>query len=235
MSLELVTPASRIFVALDVPTADAARELVDTLGPTGCSFKIGMQLFYAGGAELVRELSQAGNTVFLDLKLHDIPNTVAGALGSLAPLGAHLINVHASGGKQMMEAAKQAADVAGVPAVLAVTVLTSLDDNDLKELGFAHTTEGEVLQLARMTQESGLDGVICSPREIGIIRRECGEDFLLITPGIRPAWSVTDDQKRVMTPAQAFEKGASGVVIGRPITKDAAPADAFARVMDELA
>jgi orotidine-5'-phosphate decarboxylase len=234
MALEFKSPAQRIFAALDVPDTEKAKKLVDVLGPTGCSFKIGMQLFYSGGAGLVRELVDAGNTVFLDLKLHDIPNTVAGAVHSLAGLGAQIVNIHASGGLEMMRAARAAANETGVDSIIAVTVLTSLGDEDLKELGFAHTSRGEVMQLARLARQAELDGVVCSPKEIRILRDEIGEDFLLITPGIRPSWSAADDQKRIMTPAEAFEKGASAVVIGRPITKNSDPAEALQRILDEI-
>lgn len=234
MSLTFKSPASRIFVALDVPDIDSARIITNELGASGCSFKIGMELFYGGGAPLVRELVDAGNLVFLDLKLHDIPNTVSGALRSLAGLGAQVVNLHASGGGQMMRAARKAADEAGIDALIAVTILTSLGDQDLKDLGFAHTTKGEVLQLARLANEAGLDGVVCSPREIRVLRDEIGDDFLLITPGIRPGWAAADDQKRIMTPAEAFELGTSAIVIGRPVTKADSPRDALKQIIDEI-
>ena len=225
--------SDRIFVALDVATADEARALVERLGDTATSYKIGLQLFCSAGGGIVRELADAGKRIFLDLKFHDIPNTVAGAVRSVAGLGAAVINVHCSGGPEMMRAAAETA--AGGMAVIGVTVLTSLDDEDLKELGFAHTTEGQVLQMARLAGQSGLDGVVCSPKEIGMLRREMGDDFLLITPGIRPAWAAKGDQKRIMTPADAFKKGASALVIGRPITGADSPADAMVRILDECA
>ena len=223
----------RIFVALDVPGADEARALVEKLGEEASCFKIGLQLFCKAGPQFVRELAKEGKIIFLDLKFHDIPNTVAGAVASVANLGAKLMNIHCSGGSEMMTAARKAADEHGDTALLGVTVLTSLDDENLKDLGFAHTTEGQVLQFARMANEAKLDGVVCSPKEIELLRSEIGDDFLLVTPGIRPAWSVAGDQKRITTPKEALEKGASALVIGRPITGADNPADAIKRILDE--
>ena len=225
----------RVFVALDVATAGEARRLVGRLGGEATSFKIGLQLFCSAGPELVRELAAAGHRVFLDLKFHDIPNTVAGAVGSVVGLGVAMINVHCAGGAQMLRAAREALPDSERPALLGVTVLTSLDDDDLRALGVAHTSEGQVLLLARTAREAGLDGIVCSPREIGLLRDDLGEDFLLVTPGIRPAWAAPGDQKRITTPAQALADGASALVIGRPITAHADPAEAMRRVLEELA
>lgn len=223
----------RIFVALDVPTADEARALVERLGDEATSYKIGLQLFCAAGPEIVSEFAKAGKRIFLDLKFHDIPNTVAGAVRSVAGLGAAVMNVHCSGGMEMMRTAAETAG--GGILVIGVTVLTSLNDDDLKEMGVAHTTEGQVLQFARMANEAGLDGVVCSAKEIGMLRREIGDDFLLITPGIRPEWAASGDQKRIVTPSEAFKKGASALVIGRPITGQDNPAAAMRRILDECA
>jgi orotidine-5'-phosphate decarboxylase len=222
----------RIFVALDVPGADEARRLVERLGDEATSYKIGLQLFCSAGPEIVSEFARAGKNIFLDLKFHDIPNTVAGAVRSVSSLGARLMNVHCSGGLAMLEAAALAGKE-GDAAILGVTVLTSLGDEDLKELGIAHTAGGQVLNLARMAQEAGLDGVICSPRELETLRAEVGKEFLLVTPGIRPQWAAANDQKRITTPAEAFEKGASAIVIGRPITGDENPPAAMRRVLEE--
>ena len=231
----------RVFVALDVPTAGEARRLVERLEGEATSFKIGLQLFCSAGPELVRELASSGYRIFLDLKFHDIPNTVAGAVRSVAGLGVAMINVHCAGGAQMLRAAREAltegeeGEEGERPALLGVTVLTSLDDDDLRALGVAHTSEGQVLVMARTAKEAGLDGVVCSPREIGLLRADLGENFLLVTPGIRPAWSAAGDQKRITTPAQALADGASALVIGRPITAHADPAEAMRRVLEELA
>jgi orotidine-5'-phosphate decarboxylase len=229
------TTADRVFVALDVPGGEEARCLVDRLKGEATSFKIGLQLFCSAGPGLVRELAADGSSVFLDLKFHDIPNTVAGAVRSVAGLGAAVINVHCSGGPEMLRAARAALEGENRPALVGVTVLTSLNDDDLRTLGVAHTSGGQVLLLARMAKESGLDGVICSAKELPLLRRELGEDFLLITPGIRPAWSEAGDQKRITTPKQALQSGASALVIGRPVTGAPDPAEAMRRVLEEIA
>lgn len=225
----------RIFIALDVPTDDDARRLIERLGETATSYKIGLQLFCSAGPSFVRELAEAGLRVFLDLKLHDIPNTIAGAINSIASLGAALINLHCSGGEAMMRAAREALPADSGTALIGVTVLTSLDDDDLRSLGVAHTSDGQVLLLARMAKESGLDGVVCSPKEIESLRAEMGDDFLLVTPGIRPAWAAAGDQKRITTPREAIEAGASALVIGRPVTAAPDPAEAMRQVLGELA
>jgi orotidine-5'-phosphate decarboxylase len=232
MAMQFTSVRERIFIALDVASADAARRLIDTLGDDGQSYKIGLELFTAAGPGLVRELADAGKTIFLDLKFHDIPNTVAGAVRSVAGLGAKVINLHASGGAEMMRAARSAVGEGG-PAIIGVTVLTSLDDQNLKDLGFAHTAEGQVLLFARAAHEAGLQGVVCSPREIELLRGEFGPEFLLITPGIRPEWAAAGDQKRIMTPREAFKAGASALVIGRPVTGAPEPAAALRRIFGE--
>jgi orotidine-5'-phosphate decarboxylase len=217
---------NRILVALDVPTAAAAIELADRLRGEVGGFKIGKQLFTAAGPEIVRTLSGQGDRVFLDLKFHDIPNTVAGAVGSAAQLGAWMVNVHASGGAAMMAAARKAADDAARetdrprPLVIGVTVLTSLDAHALVSVGVSDTPEAQVLRLARLAQEAGLDGVVASAQETAAIRSACGAGFAIVTPGIRggAAASGPDDQRRTTTPRQAIDAGSSYLVIGRPIT-----------------
>jgi orotidine-5'-phosphate decarboxylase len=181
-----------------------------------------------------------GKKPFLDLKLHDIPNTAAGAVRSATRNGARMLTLHASGGKEMMAAASRAAreesDKAGRarPLLLGVTVLTSLKDEELRLIGFAHAVADQVLRLAVLARDSGLDGVVCSPHEIEIIKRECGGDFLVVTPGIRPAWAAAQDQKRVMTPAEALSRGADYLVIGRPITGAVSPHEAYLKVLSEI-
>jgi orotidine-5'-phosphate decarboxylase len=182
-----------------------------------------------------------GKKPFLDLKFHDIPNTVAGAVRSATRHGVHMLTLHASGGKEMMAAAASAAREEsaktgkGRPILLGVTVLTSLKDDELHRIGFAHAVADQVLRLAVLAKDAGLDGVVCSPHEIEITKKECGRDFLVVTPGIRPAWAAAQDQKRIMTPAEALEKGADYLVIGRPVTGAPSPGDAFLRILAEMA
>ena len=231
--MEFKTTRDRIFIALDFPTAAQAMELVNRLGDEASSYKVGLQLFCSEGGSIVKQLSEMGKNVFLDLKFHDIPNTVAGAINSVSQLGANVMNVHCSGGMEMMKKAREAADECGGLTVIGVTVLTSLDDENLKDMGYAHTTEGQVLLFARQAKEAGLNGVVCSPKEIEIIRSEVGDDFLLITPGIRPAWAAKGDQKRITTPSAALKKGASALVIGRPITAADDPVEAMRKIIAE--
>ncbi len=215
---------NRILVALDVPSADAALAAADELRGDVAGFKIGSELFTAAGPEIVRRLVASGDQVFLDLKFHDIPNTVAGAVRSAVQLGVWMLNVHASGGRPMMEAARKAADdhvPAGGhrPVVIAVTALTSLDSATLATVGVPATPLDHVLRLAALAQQAGLDGVVASPQETAAIRRACGPDFVIVTPGIRggSAASGADDQQRTATPAGAVEAGSSYLVVGRPI------------------
>jgi orotidine-5'-phosphate decarboxylase len=217
---------NRILVALDVESAQQAITLADTLRGVVGGFKIGKQLFTAEGPAIVRTLSERGDRVFLDLKFHDIPNTVAGAVASSVSTGAWMVNVHASGGRKMMEAAAEAARTTAQrtgrerPLVIGVTVLTSLDEAQLQETGITTGVLDHVVHLARLAKASGLDGVVASPQEIAAIRQACGPEFLIVAPGIRPRTSSprTDDQARTMGPAEAVAAGASYLVVGRPIT-----------------
>jgi orotidine-5'-phosphate decarboxylase len=198
--------------------------------------KIGKEMFTRLGPAFVEDVQQQGFDVFLDLKYHDIPNTVAQACKAACDLGVWMLNVHASGGRRMMEAARDAiAAHRHQPRLIAVTMLTSLDQNDIAEIGYRGTPEENVLRLAALTQASGLDGVVCSPREVVLLREKIGSDFLLVTPGIRPAGSAGDDQRRTMTPAQALQAGASYLVIGRPITAAADPMQALLTIESENA
>lgn len=229
-----------VLVALDVDNAAAARALADRLRGSVGGYKVGHQLFTSEGPSVVRDLVARGDRVFLDLKYHDIPNTVAGAVAAAAGLGVWMVNVHAGGGRPMMSAARQAADEAAqrhgrpAPLVIAVTVLTSLDAATLATLGVDESPLDHVVRLARLTQDAGLDGVVASPLEIAAIRQACGDQFLIVTPGIRggSAAAGPDDQQRTATPAGAMAAGASYLVVGRPITGAADPraaADAIAR------
>ena len=221
-----------ILVALDVSTAAEARALADRLRGTVGGFKIGKQLFTSEGPSIVRDLISRGDRVFLDLKFHDIPNTVASAVGAAASLGVWMLNVHASGGLKMMQAAKEAADRAGDrtgrrPLVIAVTVLTSFDQAMLEGTGVNRPIPAQVEHLAALTKEAGLDGVVASPHEIDAIRARCGSDFLIVTPGIRTGpVAPGDDQVRTRSAREAMDAGASYLVVGRPILKAADPAAA---------
>ena len=224
-----------IIVVLDYPSSDAALALVEQLDPKRCNVKVGKELFTRAGPDVVRALVDRGFRVFLDLKYHDIPNTVGAACAAATDLGVWMLNVHASGGPAMLQAARAAVgDAADRPKIIAVTVLTSLDSNDLSAAGFAGDTATTASKLANLTEECGLDGVVCSPQEIAMMRAERSDNFLLVTPGIRPAGSAVGDQKRVMTPADALAAGASYLVIGRPITAAPDPMEAFAAIEASL-
>lgn len=229
----------RLIVALDVDTASAARRLADTLRGSVGAFKIGSRLFTAEGPAFVRELTGRGDRVFLDLKFHDIPNTVAGAVAAAVDLGVWMANVHAMGGVEMLRAARAAADAKAralgrqPPVLIAVTVLTSLDDAALGRVGIEGPAIDRVERLSRLTREAGLDGVVAAPRETARIRRACGPDFVIVTPGIRGAGAPPDDQQRTMTMRQALEAGASYVVVGRPIVAAPDPAAAAHRLIAE--
>ncbi len=232
-------PHERIFVGLDTPDIDKAAHLAKTLIGSVGGVKIGKELFTAQGPDGVR-MAAGGTPLFLDLKFHDIPNTVAGAIRAAVHLRPKIVNVHASGGRAMMmaaaEAAREAAEDLGVerPQVIGVTVLTSLDAKDLEEVGQMGPPEAQVERLARLAQDSGLDGVVCSPREIALLRQACGPDFLLVVPGIRPTWAAAGDQKRIMTPEDAVAAGADYIVIGRPITAAEDPLAAARRIAADL-
>lgn len=230
---------NRILSALDFPDADTALAMAEQLRGRVGGFKVGKQLFTARGPKVVRMLAERGDRVFLDLKFHDIPNTVAGAIGSAASLGVWMTNVHASGGRAMMMAAREAAEKtaqSGRPRtlVIAVTVLTSLDDASLREVGVERSAADHVARLARLAQDSGLDGVVCSPQEIDLVRRECGTNFLIVTPGIRGASDAKADQARTATARGAIDAGADYLVIGRPITAAADPAAAAENIAREI-
>lgn len=225
---------SKIFVALDVETKEKALEIVGDLKGLGACFKIGKQLFTSTGPELVREIVGMGEDVFLDLKYHDIPNTVAKAGIAAAELGVKIFNVHASGGRKMMEAVREEMNkLQNPPLVLAVTILTSLGEEDIREVGFDRTIPEQIAKLARLAKDSGMDGVVASPLEIELIRETCGKDFKILTPGIRPAFAAVNDQKRIATPAEALRKGADYLVIGRPITAAENRREAFLKILEE--
>jgi orotidine-5'-phosphate decarboxylase len=230
-------PENPVFVALDTADLDQAAAWAEAVRPSVGGVKLGLEFFNANGPAGVRQIVDLGLPVFLDLKFHDIPNTVAGAVRAVAGLGAAIVNVHASGGTAMLVAAAEAADEFGAnrPLVIAVTVLTSLDDNDLANIGQTGPAADQVERLARLTQSCGLDGVVCSPVEIAALRAACGDAFRLIVPGIRPDWASAGDQKRIMSPREAHDLGADVLVIGRPITGADDPAAAAARIAGELA
>jgi len=226
-----------IFCAFDMPEVAAARELAQNLDGHIGGIKMGLEFFMANGPAGVREVSGAGGLpVFLDVKLHDIPNTVAGAVRSILPLKPSLLTIHTSGGPAMMKAAAEAAAEAGTerPKLIGVTVLTSLDDADLKAVGVTRSSTDQVVALAQLAKDSGLDGAVCSPLEVAALRAACGPDFMLVVPGIRPAGGEMGDQKRVMTPREALDAGADVLVIGRPITKADNPAAAAAAIAQEI-
>jgi orotidine-5'-phosphate decarboxylase len=234
-----VTPEQdKILVALDVESRDSALALADSLRGSVGGFKIGSRLFTAEGPSMVRALTERGDRVFLDLKYHDIPNTVATAIEAAAQLGVWMLNVHASGGTAMMRAAREAAHDAAAqrgiapPLVIAVTVLTSMNQAALKETGVVIDVMDQVLRLAELTKEAGLDGVVASPRETAAIRKRCGSDFAIVTPGIRAADAAKDDQSRTMAPAEAVAAGSSYLVVGRPIIAAADPRAAALALFD---
>lgn len=225
---------SKIVVALDFPSAHEALALADQLDPKACRVKVGKELFTRSGPDTVRQLVDRGFDLFLDLKYHDIPNTVANACAAAADLGVWMVNVHASGGRKMMEAARAALSSDDAPLLIAVTVLTSMDQSDLTELGVDVSPADQVLRLAKLAESSGMDGVVCSPKEITLLREEISQAFKLVTPGIRPAGSASGDQKRIMTPSQAVELGSDWLVIGRPITAAEDPLAALNAINREL-
>ena len=225
----------KIIIALDYPDAAPALALADRLEPALCRLKVGKELFTATGPALVEKLMKRGFEVFLDLKFHDIPNTTAQACKAAAALGVWMVNVHALGGRKMMEAAREAvAQATQPPKLIAVTLLTSMAQEDLAELGIAATPAELVLRLSTLAKNSGLDGVVCSALEAALLRSHCGNNFCLVTPGIRLADVKADDQSRVMTPKAALEAGSSYLVIGRPITRAADPLKALQEISQQI-
>jgi len=231
----------KLIVALDVDNRGRAMELVNKLAGNVGLFKVGLELFYAEGAGMIRDITATGTKVFLDLKLHDIPNTVGRAARVLARYGAAIINVHAAGGRDMMRAARESAAEEAqkhglpVPMVVAVTVLTSIEQNTFNnEMGLPGAIKDRVRAWALLSRESGLDGVVCSPKEIVLVREACGPDFKIITPGIRPTGAELGDQRRIMTPSDAVHAGASYIVVGRPITGAPDPVAAAGVISEEL-
>lgn len=225
-----------VVVALDFPEMTAAIALADQLDPAKCRVKVGKELFTSSGPAVLDQLHQRGFEVFLDLKFHDIPNTTASAVRAAAELGVWMVNVHASGGRRMMEACYEVlqARQGHRPLLIAVTVLTSLEQEDLQEVGVDIEPMVQVQRLGRLAQDCGLDGLVCSARESRALRGALGDDLLLVTPGIRPAEASADDQKRIVTPAQAMTNGSSYLVIGRPITRAGSPAQALDSILAEL-
>jgi orotidine-5'-phosphate decarboxylase len=225
----------RIIVALDYPDAAAARQFVERVRPEMCRLKVGKELFVAAGPDFVRELAGQGYDVFLDLKFHDIPNTVAQACKAAARLGVWMMNVHASGGPRMLAAAREALEgLPQRPLLIAVTVLTSMGADELKAIGVERDAEQQVLRLAGLTRDAGLDGVVCSAREAAALRQAMGPAFCLVTPGIRPTGSDSGDQTRILTPIQAIRAGADYLVIGRPITQAVEPLDVLRDIAREI-
>ena len=228
---------AELIVALDVSNTAAVDATLERIGPAVTFYKIGLELFSAAGPEVVRAVKERGKRVFLDLKLHDIPRTVERAVKSGADLGVDLMTIHASGGKAMIQAAAGAARTCGAnaPKILAVTILTSLEQRDLDELGIARPMPAQVAALARLAHDNGADGIVCSPREVSAMRTALGAGALLVTPGVRPAGAALGDQKRVATPAQAVLDGATHLVVGRPIMEASDPAAAARTIQAEIA
>jgi orotidine-5'-phosphate decarboxylase len=224
----------RLAVALDFPSATLALDFVDRLEGRCRWFKVGMELFYASGSGLIATLRERGFEVFLDLKLHDIPNTVAGAVRSVSTTGASLLTIHASGGERMMLAAVEAAHKPGSPRLLAVTVLTSMDASDLRGTGVDRSPHEQALRLASLALKCGVDGLVCSPEEVASLRQEVGGGPLLVVPGIRQAGAPVGDQRRVSTPESAIRDGASLLVVGRPITQAVDPVQAAITILAEI-
>jgi orotidine-5'-phosphate decarboxylase len=225
----------KIIVALDYPDAKSALALVARLDPKLCKVKVGQELYIAAGPQLIEKINNSGFPLFLDLKYHDIPNTVAAACAAAAALGVWMLNVHALGGRAMMSAAREAvAKSAKPPKLIAVTLLTSMGPGEMADVGLGGGPQEAVVRLARLAQASGLDGVVCSPQEAAALRKACGAGFTLVTPGIRPADAAQDDQQRIATPRQAVAAGADYLVIGRPITRAPDPLAALRSIHAEI-
>jgi orotidine-5'-phosphate decarboxylase len=227
-------PRQRLIVALDVSTAAAAQKIVAAVGDSARTYKVGMQLYTAEGPQVVRDLVASGRKVFLDLKYHDIPNTVGAAVAEAAKLGVSMLTVHASGSGRMLRAAVEAAKSRPELMVLAVTVLTSMDQNDLEKIGIRGTVEDSVVRLATIALANGCQGIVTSAREASTLRAELGHKFAVVTPGVRPAGGDVGDQVRVVTPAEAIASGASHIVVGRPITEAADPAAEARAILSQI-
>ena len=227
-------PRRRLIVALDVSTAAAAQKIVAAVGDSALTYKVGMQLYTAEGPQVVRDLVASGRRVFLDLKYHDIPNTVGAAVAEAAKLGASMLTVHALGSTKMLRAAVDAARIRPELIVLAVTVLTSMDGSDLEKIGVPGSVEQSVVQLAKLALTNGCQGIVTSAREARKVRAELGDDFAIVTPGVRPAGTSVGDQVRVVTPAEAIAAGASHIVVGRPITEAADPAAEARAILGQI-
>jgi len=226
---------SKLIIALDFPSAELARDFVKQLSPSDCKLKVGFELFVNAGPDFVKQLVDLGFDVFLDLKFHDIPNTVASACVSAADLGVWMMNVHASGGDIMMKAAKQALESANSTSkLIAVTVLTSMDQAQLKTINVTENPQNQVRHLAQLTKNASLDGVVCSAQEAKLLREQLGNDFLLVTPGIRPKGVDAGDQRRIMTPKEAYQAGVSYIVVGRPITQADKPLSVIEQINKDM-
>lgn len=234
LSYRNVDPRERLIVALDVSSASAARKIVAAVGDSAPTYKVGMQLYTAEGPQVVRDLVASGRRVFLDLKYHDIPNTVGAAVAEAAKLGVSMLTVHASGSDKMLQAAVNAAKASPELMVLAVTVLTSMSGEDLGVIGMEGGLENSVLRLAKVALDSGCQGIVTSAREAAAVRARLGHAFAIVTPGVRPAGAAVGDQVRVVTPAQAIAAGATHIVVGRPITEAADPAGQARSILDEI-
>ncbi len=235
-----MNPKGRLIVALDVDSEQKAIALVEKLKGEVKLFKIGLELFSSCGPDIVTRIKDLGCEIFLDLKFHDIPNTVAKTAASITKLGVFMFNVHALGGYDMMKKTAEAVSKSArelkveKPKILAVTILTSLDENGLKKIGINDSIKKEVLRLAATAKEAGLDGVVASPEEANDIRKEFGKNFLIVTPGVRPSWAVPGDQKRIATPKDAIEAGADYIVVGRPIIEAPDPKEAAGKILKEI-
>lgn len=232
--------SDKLIVALDVPNMAKVRQLVEQLDDSVSYYKVGMELFYGVGIDVIRYLKNSGKNIFVDLKMHDIPNTVAQGASMLTKMGMSMLNVHALGGAAMMKGAAQAvANTAASlniprPKLIAVTVLTSMGNEDWDTLHYKLSISEQVVLLAKMAKDSGLDGVVASPQEAALIREACGDDFLIVTPGVRPQGADTNDQSRIATPSMAMKNGATHLVVGRPITKAADPRAAAEQILREM-
>jgi orotidine-5'-phosphate decarboxylase len=227
-------PRERVIIALDLPSAGEAMRMVDLLEKEVDIFKVGIAPFVAYGERILTFLREKGKKVFLDLKYHDIPNTVRNACAAAVNKDIFMLNFHCMGGEEMMKAAAEARKDAGSPLLLGVTVLTSMGEEALRQIGISGRLEEMVLRYASAASEAGLDGVVASPREVRMIKEKAGKDLIVVTPGVRPVWAAAQDQKRITTPAQAIKEGADYLVIGRPVIRAEEPLDAIKRIYEEI-